>query len=64
MTAIGYRPGKRATGHQPTVTAVKCRTFERRLTAGNPPKTARECADTLAKQGLKKFAGLISAMAG
>jgi hypothetical protein len=29
----------------------------------NPPKTTRECADTLAEQGLKKFAGLISAMA-
>ncbi len=27
----------------------------------NPPKTTRECADTLAAQGLKKFAGLISA---
>jgi hypothetical protein len=29
-----------------------------------PPKTTRECANTLAKQGLKKFASLISAMAG
>ncbi len=28
----------------------------------NPPKTVRECADTLAAQGLKKFAGLIAAM--
>jgi hypothetical protein len=28
----------------------------------NPPKTTRECADTLAAQGLKKFAGLITAM--
>ena len=28
----------------------------------NPPKTTRECADTLAAQGLKKFAGLIAAM--
>lgn len=27
----------------------------------NPPKTTRECADTLAAQGLKKFARLISA---
>ena len=27
----------------------------------NPTKTTRECADTLAAQGLKKFAGLISA---
>lgn len=27
----------------------------------NPPKTARECADTLATQGLKNFAELISA---
>jgi len=27
----------------------------------NPPKTTRECADTLAAQGLKKFAGLIMA---
>lgn len=27
----------------------------------NPPKTTRECADTLAAQGLKKFAGLIEA---
>jgi hypothetical protein len=27
----------------------------------NPPKTTRECADTLAAQGLKKFAGLITA---
>lgn len=26
----------------------------------NPPKTARECADTLATQGLKNFAELIS----
>jgi hypothetical protein len=26
----------------------------------NPPKTIRECADTLAAQGMKKFAGLIS----
>lgn len=30
----------------------------------NPPKTTWECADTLAKQGLKKFAGLIAATAG
>jgi hypothetical protein len=30
----------------------------------NPPRTTQECADTLAKQGLKKFAGLISAMTG
>ena len=30
----------------------------------NPPKTARECADTLAAQGLKKFAGEIAAMLG
>ena len=28
----------------------------------HPPKTTRECADTLAAQGLKKFAGLITAM--
>ena len=28
----------------------------------NPPKTARECADTLAAQGLIKFAGLILAL--
>ena len=28
----------------------------------NPPKTTRECADTLAAQGLKKFAGLIMKM--
>jgi hypothetical protein len=27
----------------------------------NPAKTIRECADTLAAQGLKKFAGLITA---
>jgi hypothetical protein len=27
----------------------------------NPPKTTRECADTLAAQGLKEFAGLIMA---
>lgn len=27
----------------------------------NPPRTTRECADTLAAQGLKKFAGLITA---
>jgi len=27
----------------------------------NPPKTTRQCADTLAAQGLKKFAGLITA---
>jgi len=27
----------------------------------HPPKTTRECAETLAAQGLKKFAGLISA---
>ncbi|MDP1653711.1 MAG: PIN domain-containing protein [Rhodocyclaceae bacterium] len=27
----------------------------------SPPKTTQECADTLAAQGLKKFAGLISA---
>ena len=27
----------------------------------NPPKTNRECAETLAAQGLKKFARLISA---
>lgn len=27
----------------------------------NPPKTTRECTDTLAAQGLKKFAKLISA---
>ena len=26
----------------------------------NPPKSTRECADTLAAQGLKKFAGLIA----
>ncbi len=30
----------------------------------NPPKTTRECADTLAAQGLRKFAGLIMAMLG
>ena len=30
----------------------------------NPPKTARECADTLAAQGLKKLAGLRVAMPG
>lgn len=28
----------------------------------NPPKTSQECADTLAAQGMKKFAGLISGM--
>ena len=28
----------------------------------NPPKSTRECADTLAAQGLKKFAGLIVAI--
>lgn len=28
----------------------------------NPPKSKRECADTLAAQGLKRFAGLIAAM--
>ena len=28
----------------------------------NPPKTTRDCTDTLAAQGLNKFAGLISAM--
>ena len=28
----------------------------------NPPKTTRECADTLAAQGLKKFARLVAAM--
>ena len=28
----------------------------------NPPKTTRECADTFAAQGMKKFAGLISRM--
>jgi len=28
----------------------------------NPPKTVRECADTLAAQGLKNFAELISVM--
>ena len=27
----------------------------------NPPKTIRECIDTLAAQGLKRFAGMISA---
>ena len=27
----------------------------------NPPKTTRECTETLAAQGLKKFAGLITA---
>lgn len=26
----------------------------------NPPKTSRECTDTLAAQGLRKFAGLIA----
>lgn len=28
----------------------------------HPPKSKRECADTLAAQGLKRFAGLIAAM--
>ena len=28
----------------------------------NPPKTTRECADTLAAQGLNKFSGLITAI--
>jgi len=27
----------------------------------NPPKTVRECIDTLGAQGLKKFAGVMSA---
>ena len=27
-----------------------------------PPKTTRECADTIAAQGLKRFAGLLTAM--
>lgn len=30
----------------------------------NPPKTVQECADTLAAQGLKRFAALIATRAG